>query len=176
MRSKLSLPMSATAGISMISKPNRRMPLTTVFTAIGQSVAATSSVPAGITRPRIRRATPTSGGCRRSFRLSFAFYGSVTMAVSGQRAFANQGVVPTSKRATLPINRAKGSRHNGLSCFREFVCQFRQLGSEQDRVLVEHQAVARQLPLGVFERDLDQLPALEEWRKPIKKGLLAHHR
>src|SRR5262249_31428935 len=120
--------MSATAGISMISKPNRRMPLTTVFTAIGQSVAATSSVPAGITRPRIRRATP-------NFR-----------------------------------------RHNGLSCFREFVCQFRQLASEQDRVLVEHQAVARQLPLGVFERDLDQLPALEEWRKPIKKGLLAHHR
>src|SRR5262249_9899468 len=58
MRSKLSLPMSATAGISTISKPNRRMPLTTVFTATGQSVAATRSVPAGITKPRMRRATP----------------------------------------------------------------------------------------------------------------------
>src|SRR5262249_29622138 len=58
MRLKLSLPISATAGMSTISKPNRRTPLTTVFTATGQSVAATRSVPAGMTRPRIRRATP----------------------------------------------------------------------------------------------------------------------
>jgi hypothetical protein len=57
-RSKLSLPMSAMAGITMISKPNRRMLLSTVFTAIGKSVATTASVPAGMMRPRMSRATP----------------------------------------------------------------------------------------------------------------------
>ena len=58
MRSKLSLPISATAGMIMISKPNRRMLLSTVFTARGQSVAATASVPAGMMSPRMRSATP----------------------------------------------------------------------------------------------------------------------
>jgi hypothetical protein len=58
MRSKLSLPISATAGIIMISKPNRRMLLSTVFTATGQSVIATKSVPAGMMRPRMSKATP----------------------------------------------------------------------------------------------------------------------
>jgi hypothetical protein len=52
------LPISATAGMSMISKPSKRMLLTTVFTASGQSVAATRSVPAGMIKPTISRATP----------------------------------------------------------------------------------------------------------------------
>jgi hypothetical protein len=42
----------------MISKPNRRMLLSTVFTATGQSVIATKSVPAGMMRPRMSKATP----------------------------------------------------------------------------------------------------------------------
>src|SRR5437588_2061619 len=58
MRSKLSLPINATAGMIMISKPNRRMLLSTVFTASGQFVPATASVPAGMMRPRMSRATP----------------------------------------------------------------------------------------------------------------------
>ncbi len=35
------------------------MPLTTVFTATGQSVAATSTVPAGMTSPRSSNAIPS---------------------------------------------------------------------------------------------------------------------
>jgi hypothetical protein len=44
--------------MSMISKPSKRMLLTTVFTASGQSMAATRSVPAGMIKPTISRATP----------------------------------------------------------------------------------------------------------------------
>jgi hypothetical protein len=65
-RSKFSLPMIAAAGIAMISNPNRRMPLTTVFTLVGQPVAATSKVPAGMIKPRSNNAMP-------SFRRMLAF-------------------------------------------------------------------------------------------------------
>lgn len=79
MRSKLSFPISAIAGTSTISKPNRRMLLTTVFTAIGQSVAATRSAPAGMIRPRIRRATPNFRRGGAHLHSPLLLYGSVTM-------------------------------------------------------------------------------------------------